>query len=126
MKYSPNMDRPWLQQYIMIQDQVYAPFDRPETWISELGGHTYSEQFIGVCPWTHKVWIRAPILGREKMPFAVLPMVSPGQKPLWGQCPGSVIYKWPELDYNPWVQHLPKELLNREVLLLLKLKEMGV
>lgn len=117
MRYSPNQDRPWVQQFIMIGDQVYPPFDRPVNWLSEEGGYTYSDQFIGVCPWTHKVWLRAPILGQEKNPFVILPMVSPGQKPIWGSVPGSVIFRYPELDFNPWVQHLPREILNREVLM---------
>lgn len=123
MQYRPNMDRPWVQQYLMVNDGIFPIFDRPENWISEAGGFVYSDQFIGVCPWTHKVWLRAPILGREKEPFAVLPMVSPGKKPLWGSVPGSVIYRYPELDYNPWIRHLPKEVLNREVLMHIACKE---
>lgn len=123
MQYRPNMDRPWVQQFIMVFDQIFPIFDRPENWVSEEGGYTYSNQFIGVCPWTHKVWLRAPILGREKDPFAVLPMVAPGGKSLWGSTPGSVIFRYPELDYNPWINHLPKEVLNREVIMHIRAKE---
>lgn len=115
--YTPNEDRPWVTQYIMVGDQIFPPFDRPENWRSEYGGYVYSHQFIGVCPFSHKVWLRCPILGREQDPFAVYAMVSEGKSAVWGQIPGSVIPRYPELDHQPWVRHLPKEVLHREVLL---------
>lgn len=115
--YQPNDDLPYWTQFIMIDNDISPMFDRPQNWRSEFGGYVYAHQFIGVCPYTHKVWVRAPILGQEKNPFAIIPMIYPGKPACWGLTPGSIIPRWPDIAHQPWVRYLPREVLNREVLM---------
>lgn len=112
--YTPNEDLPYWTQFIMIDDWISPMFDRPQSWRSEFGGFVFADQFIGVCPLSHKVWLRAPILGKEKEPFAVIPMVHISRPSVWSIIPGSVIPRLPDIAHQPWVRHLPKEVLLRE------------
>lgn len=115
--YTPNDNLPYWTQFIMIEDWISPMFDRPQNWLSEFGGYVYAHQYIGVCPFSHKVWVRAPILGKEKEPFAIIPMIHMSQRAVWGITPGSVIPRLPEIDHQPWIRYLPREVLNREVLM---------